>query len=226
MEQRTHFEGNLPDYFQAPARDKRLAVASLVLGIVSCFTLGLAGLGTIAGIVTGVMALRRARSNPARYEGEGLAIAGIATSVLSIVIAAALAFGAMITIPRIIANARTTINEQTVLMNLKGIASAERTYHDYMRQGSYGTIDELRSANLINHGESAQGYKYRIDVQDGSYAAYANPEKYPDTGFHSYYVSKDGIIRFAEKKGQDASQTDPPAVAEYMRRVEKQKRKN
>src|SRR3954452_5170123 len=101
MEQRTHFESNLPEYRQGPARDKRLAVASLVLGIVSCFTLGLAGLGTIAGIVTGVMALRRARSNPAQYEGEGLAIAGIATSVLSIVIAAVLAFGALITIPRI-----------------------------------------------------------------------------------------------------------------------------
>jgi len=209
QENRTHFEANIPEYFRPPARDKNLAIASLVLGIISCFTFGLALVGTIAGIITGVMALKNARTDPSRYDGEGLAIAGILTSILSVVITAAVVFSALVTIPKVFANQRRVANETIALKRVKYIAQSEKTYHEYKRPGSYATLEELKAENMIDHGESADGYKYRVDINGNKFEAYADPEKYPDTGFHSYYVSTDGLIHFANKKGEDASNSDP-----------------
>jgi uncharacterized protein DUF4190 len=66
-----------------PSRD--LAIVSLGLGIFSllCGTITL-GIAPIGGIVTGIIALVRARNEPDRYGGRGLAIAGIAISAAAL----------------------------------------------------------------------------------------------------------------------------------------------
>ena len=70
-----------------PSRD--LAIVSLGLGIFSllCGTITL-GIASIGGIVTGIIALVRARNEPERYGGRGLAIAGIVISVVALVLIA------------------------------------------------------------------------------------------------------------------------------------------
>lgn len=60
-----------------------LAVTSLLLGIISILTIGLLG---IPGIVTGAIALKKAKSNPTRYGGKSFAKAGIVTSSLSLLL--------------------------------------------------------------------------------------------------------------------------------------------
>jgi len=71
-----------------PSRD--LAIVSLGLGIFSllCGTITL-GIASIGGIVTGIIALVRARNEPDRYGGRGLAIGGIAISAVSLILTAA-----------------------------------------------------------------------------------------------------------------------------------------
>ena len=59
-----------------------LAVLSLVAGILGWSLLPF--LGSIAAVVTGHLARARIRAEPARYEGDGLAIAGLILGWLSI----------------------------------------------------------------------------------------------------------------------------------------------
>lgn len=54
-----------------------MAVASLVLGILGFFSLGLAA---IPGVILGIVALVKIQKDPARLKGAGLAIAGICVS--------------------------------------------------------------------------------------------------------------------------------------------------
>lgn len=65
-------------------RNDPLAVASLIVGLVSFFCLGI--IASLVAIGLGVGALSRIRAQPAVYEGQGLAIAGIVVSGVQIVL--------------------------------------------------------------------------------------------------------------------------------------------
>lgn len=60
-----------------------LAKASCVLGIFSLLTLGILQIGAIVGLVSGIIALGKAKNDPEKYNGKSLAIVGITTSVVS-----------------------------------------------------------------------------------------------------------------------------------------------
>lgn len=68
---------------------KGMAAASLVIGLTSILTLGLFLVGALAGLILGLVALRRTQREPARYGGAGYAIAGITTSAVGLVFACA-----------------------------------------------------------------------------------------------------------------------------------------
>ena len=66
-----------------------LAIASLVLGVLSLIELGALVVPGVASIVLGVVSLAQLRrENTPRPRGHGLAYAGIALSILSLAIAA------------------------------------------------------------------------------------------------------------------------------------------
>src|SRR6188508_107464 len=66
---------------ESEGRQKGLAIASLVLGILSFFTFGLLGVGAIIGIVVAVKAMNRVKDEPWKYGGRGIAIAGLVLSI-------------------------------------------------------------------------------------------------------------------------------------------------
>jgi hypothetical protein len=72
----------------APPHRSGLAVASLVCGIAGLCTGGLAG---IAGIVLGIIALRRIKASRGALSGRGVAIAGIIVGVIGLVLGLLLA---------------------------------------------------------------------------------------------------------------------------------------
>ena len=66
-----------------PPKTSGMAIASLVLGILGF----LCGLPAIPGLILGIMALRRINRSAGRLGGNGLAIGGIVTSGIALVIA-------------------------------------------------------------------------------------------------------------------------------------------
>src|SRR5262245_23686265 len=86
---------------------KGLAIASLVLGIISIPTLGLLGVGAITAIVLGVIALGRIKKESATYGGKGMAIAGIITSVVSLLLIAVFGILSSVAVPQFLKSLKT-----------------------------------------------------------------------------------------------------------------------
>jgi hypothetical protein len=77
-------------------RQNPFAIASAVLGVFSLIEFGVLGIFGVAGVVTGWIALRQLRrvdASTQRNAGHRLAWIGIATSVISLVLAAVIYFG-------------------------------------------------------------------------------------------------------------------------------------
>ncbi|WP_051946901.1 DUF4190 domain-containing protein [Verrucomicrobium sp. BvORR106] len=73
-----------PDY-HSPTNG--MAIAALVMGIVSIFTFGLCGIGSIVTIILGHMALTRVRQSGGSLGGKGMAVAGLVMGYASIALA-------------------------------------------------------------------------------------------------------------------------------------------
>lgn len=71
-------------------KNNSLAIASLILGVLSVF---LYFLTAIPGIITGHMARSRVKRNPESYDGKGMALAGLILSYMMLLISLALIIG-------------------------------------------------------------------------------------------------------------------------------------
>lgn len=65
-----------------PPKTSRLAVYSLILGILGFVSFGLTSL---PGLITGIIAMQRIRSRPLTLKGRGMAIAGLVLSIIPVV---------------------------------------------------------------------------------------------------------------------------------------------
>lgn len=195
-------------------RRKGVAVASLVLGIISMPTLGVLGVGALLGITLGVFALVKAKRQPAEYGGQGLAIGGIVTSVLSLMLAVPIGIVAAVAIPNLLA-ARRAANEASAIHAMRRLIEAEQTFQSTVGAGvRFGNMAELREADLIDE-QLAEGvlndYCFELTVLDGSFNVSATPARYPRDGTRSFYLSSEEmIIRAADKRGLAADADDPP----------------
>lgn len=193
---------------------KGMAVASLVLGIISLPTLGVLGVGALLGITLGVFALLKAKREPSEYGGHGLAIGGIVMSVLSLVFAVPIGIVAAVAIPNLLA-ARRSANEASAIHSMRRLIEAEQTFLATAGAGErFGNMAELREADLIDKqlaGGFHNDYHFTLTVLDGSFAVSASPVKYPADGTRSFYLSSEEmIIRAADKRGLPADADDPP----------------
>ena len=122
---------NLPP--AAPAaqpRTSRMAIASLVCGIVGPCTVGLA---SVAGIILGIVGLLKIKSNPATMKGHGLAIAGIVVSGVGILILPLLGMLIAILLPAVY-GALDLANSASSANNVKQLCSVTMQYAASHRQ--------------------------------------------------------------------------------------------
>jgi type IV pilus assembly protein PilA len=124
---------------------KGLAIASLVLGILSLLTLGCLGVGALAGVVCGIVALMRANRSPDEYGGKGMAIGGVVTSALSLVVLVPIGIVAAIAIPSLL-RARVSANESGAIGDIRTVISAQAAYQA-SSDGYYGTMECLANPN-------------------------------------------------------------------------------
>lgn len=136
-----------------PAPRRGLAITSLVLGVLSVPTLGIVGIGALLGIVLGVVALVKAGREPAIYGGKGLAIAGIALAVLSVVVMPfVLGIVAAIAIPSLL-RARVAANEAATIADIRAVMSAQAAYQA-ANGGYYDRLDCLAAPATCRPGYS------------------------------------------------------------------------
>lgn len=132
----------------APAQRKGLAIASLSLGIISVPTLGLCFVGGIAGIILGTIALGKIKSNPGVYGGKGLAIAGIITSSLSLLLAIPGVIAA-IAIPNLL-KSQQAAHEGAAINDVITIGKAQTLYSVTKGHGRFTNLQTLGAEGLID----------------------------------------------------------------------------
>lgn len=200
-----------------------LAMTSLVLGIVGFVTFGGLIIGSLVGLVLGMVALNKASKRPSMYGGRGIAIAGIVVN--SIALCFMVVFGVImaIALPNLLA-ARRAANEAYAIRNLRTIADAEEEFQHGPGGGSFGTINELVGSGLLQPSmtrEMRNGYRFQVRVRQAmpgvemsSFEVVATPQRYDDvpngTGKRSFFVNEFGVIRAADKHGREADVNDPP----------------
>jgi type II secretory pathway pseudopilin PulG len=205
-------QGNYGGYI-AESPKTGIALASMIIGIISMMACGLLGLGSVLGLILGIVALVKAKNSPMEYGGQGFAITGVALSLVSFVFVG-IVFA--IAIPNVFA-ARRAANEGSAIQALRIINSAEATFQATSGAGKYGTLQELSAQGLID-SKLASGTvnTFRIDIKPNSmyYEATATPTKGSDTGSRSFFINESGVIRGATKGGMSATAFDPPVNLE------------
>ncbi len=130
-----------------------LAVTSLVLGIASFVTCGGLLLGPLTGLILGIVAAVRAGRRPGEYGGKGLAIGGIVTNGICLLLAPVfIGMIAAIMIPSLL-RARVSANEAATIGDIRTVISAQAAY-----QSVNGGLYEGRPECLAEPSRCLPGY--------------------------------------------------------------------
>ena len=110
-------------HYATTLRERRagLAIASLILGVVGFCTFGIAG---IVGVILGIVALVKASHEPQLDRGKGLAIAGIVTGTVSLLMLTILP---LILLPSL-ARARELAKRSVCSANLRTVEISLQSY--------------------------------------------------------------------------------------------------
>lgn len=202
---------------QPEGEKKGLAIAALVLGIIGLFTLGIAVVGALTGIILASIAMSRAKRDPWQYGGRGMAIAALVINIVSLVSFVPVGMVAAIAIPNLLASYRAA-NEGSAQSSLRTLHSAEATYQATRGQGKYGTLNELAAEGLIDAKLATgmkNGYVFTVEVtttelDDPGFKVVGVPETYRKTGVRSFYIDETGVIRAGDNHGAPSTKDDQP----------------
>jgi len=180
-----------------PQTRKGLAIASLVLGIISIPTLSLLVIGAITALVLGSIALNRIKKEPAIYGGKGMAIAGIITSVVSLLLIAVFA----VALPLLLKGLQSG-RESAAIRSLRIIHNSQALYQ--AKKGRFGTLEELTEEGLLDRnyvGVPTSGYIYTSapEAIRDKYCAQATRQS-PSFALRDFNIDQDGFIRYVESK--------------------------
>jgi type II secretory pathway pseudopilin PulG len=188
------------------------------MGIANFLLLGIFLLPTIIGILVSVVALNKIKRYPHEYGGKGLAIGGLVTNIVSVVVLVPVMVIAAIAIPNLLA-ARMAANEGATIRSLRVLHGAEQTYQANAGNGNYGTLSDLQNNSLISADmalEIRSGYQFKIKVfkanseSPASFAVMAVPFVYGSSGRRSFFIDETGVIRGEDNHGLEASKSTPP----------------
>jgi len=209
-----------------------MAVSSLVLGILSFVTCGGLLIGPIAGLVLGIVAAVRAGRQPAEYGGKGLAIGGIVTNGICLVLAPVfVGMIAAIAIPSLL-RARVSANEAATIGDVRTVISAEAAYQSAnggLYEGRLECLGEPSSCLPGYTGPSfldqtlaslqvKNGYRRHLEVAErrevraaaqkvsptsvGGYAYVAVPVNRGQTGVRAFCGDATGIVCYTPDGGE------------------------
>lgn len=205
-----------------------LAIASLVIGLISIPTLGLFVVGGLVAVVLGIVALLKIKKDPAAYAGTGFAIGGIVAGALSLVLIPVIGILAAIAIPSL-SRASIAANEVSAIGRLRTIVSGEMAYAA-SNGGAFDTLECLAAPASCGFDASATAYispdvgvgtrsGYTITFLKGpaadrsanptivspssmdGFAVLAEPERPGTTGTRVFCTDATGVIRLGPGPG-------------------------
>ena len=155
-----------------PLRTHKLAIASLVLGILALPTLGLGGL---AGVICGAVALSQIRKNRTELKGEGIAIAGLVISGFFLLIVPVAVMAGLL-LPAL-AKAKQRAQSIQCVNNMKQVALGLRIYSNDHKDTFPPDLKSIRNEIsvtkvLICPGDSARSTELKWEEVSADTVSY------------------------------------------------------
>ena len=133
-------------------QSKGMAMAAMILGILSLPSFGCFGIGAILAIVLGSIAYSRTNKEPDVYGGRGMAISGMVMGGVSFLMIPVIGIIAAIAIPSLL-RARVASNEAVAIGDTRTVISAEVAYST-QNNGFYDTLECLGAPSACLPGYS------------------------------------------------------------------------
>lgn len=181
---------------------KGLAIAALVIGIVSILTCGGLLVGPITGITLGIVALNKIKNDSAHYAGKGLAIAGIVTSACSVLLVVPVIIAA-IAIPNLI-KSQQAAHESAALTEVQTIGKQQVLYSITKGKGKFADLATLGSLGYVDSDVATGnkgGYVFattpiNVEGMPPMFDTTAHPSTVGNygTGNRSYYSNETMVI--------------------------------
>ena len=123
-----------------------------------------------------------------------------------LIVVAIIGIIAAIAIPNLLASRRAA-NEGSAQQSMRTISSAEATYVNTAGQGTYGTLNDLMTKNLVDsvlgQADTAakSGYLFTVNPVGGTPAQFwgfalpATTSGFGATGTRRFAISEDGVLR-------------------------------
>ena len=106
--------------------------------------------------------------------------------------------------------ASPSANQSLAEGRLRAIASAESTFRATNKDGNYGSLDQLKAANLVVDFAEASGYRLEVNALGSRFEVTAVPVEYGKTGKLSYFIDESGVLRAGDHGGGPATVADKP----------------
>jgi competence protein ComGC len=104
-----------------------VALASLILGILSLLACGVGIVFSIPGVICGILGIKRVRKSAGTQKGHGLAVTGLVMSAVSLVMLPIIGLLAAVAIPNFV-KARETAQRNACMANLRNIDAAKEIW--------------------------------------------------------------------------------------------------
>ena len=103
---------------------------------------------------------------------------------------------------------------------LRTVASAQMTYAATTGNGSYGTVEQLYQAGLVDEtfymAPIRHWHVYQMVIipatqtEPAAFKIWATPGRYRESGLISFFIDQTGVMRGADRQGAMAQEDDPP----------------
>ncbi len=104
------------------------------------------------------------------------------------------------------------MDEAMAMVVLRMIASAENMHKENAGKGSYGSLDDLVKAKMVDKNFlDNYGYRFEVTISGDHFEATAVPVEYGKTGKRSFFVDQTGVVRGDDHNGGPANVMDKPA---------------
>lgn len=190
-------QGEIPRDADAPT--SRMAIASLILGVLGFCT----GITAIVGLILGVIGIRQIQRSNGKLRGQGVAVAGVAISAGALLIAfLAVVVLVGVTMPAV-GIARQAATQARATAEARQIAQAMMQYHTSYRS-EFPPVDAWRSAltTVDELDEQTDGDGGGKTVIPGGFSMNAALD-----GMHAYDVAEPGrtVMIFETPSGSPLS---------------------
>jgi competence protein ComGC len=137
----------------APKKPNGLALASLILGILSLLACGVGIIFSIPGVICGILGIKRVKNSAGTQTGQGLAVAGLVMSAVSLVMLPVIGLTAAIAIPNFV-KARETAQRSACQANLRNINAGKDVW---VLENNKKTGDIIQDEDLFGSGKALRG---------------------------------------------------------------------